>query len=189
MVEDDATLIARARGGDATAMTRLVVRYRGPVYHFARRFLADAALAEDVLQETFLAAQASLGTYRGDGTVKGWLLTIARAKAATLRRRRAGEPAQFDPIDTLEQLGARAGWGHPLSPEDLASRLEQRSLLEQALASLAPDEREVLVLRDVEGLSGEETAAAAGISLAAMKSRLHRGRLQLLAQIKSAVRP
>lgn len=189
MAVDDLTLISLARGGDSAAMTELVLRYRGPVYHFARRILADAALAEDVLQETFLAAQASLAAYRGEGTVKGWLLTIARAKAASMRRRRVGEPTRFDPIDTLEELGARAGWGHPLSPEDLAWRVQQRSLLEQALSTLGDEEREVLVLRDVEGLSGEETAAAAGITLAAMKSRLHRGRLQLLAQVKSAVRP
>ena len=186
---EDVSLVERASRGDRQAMNALVHRHRGAVFQFARRILADAALAEDVLQETFIAAHASLASFRGAGTVKGWLLAIARAKAATALRRRAGEPATFDPVDSLEVLGARAGWGHPLSPEDLASRVEQRSLLERALAALATDEREVVVLRDVEGLSGDETAAAVGISIAAMKSRLHRGRLQLLAQVKSAVQP
>ncbi len=170
-------------------MSELVRRHRGPVYHFARRLVGDAALAEDVLQETFLAAHSSLATFRGDGSMRAWLLSIARAKAATLRRKHAGEAVHDVADASLNELGARAGWGHPLSPEELASRVEQHSLLESALAALPEDEREVVLLRDVEGLSGEETATAAGLTLPAMKSRLHRGRLRLLAQVKSGGQP
>ena len=133
----------------------------------------------DVAEGAADAARGRIAGFLERAAARG-KISQSDAQAAVLR---------IEPVFSLEELGARAGWGHPLSPEDLAWRVQQRSLLEQALSTLPADEREVLVLRDVEGLSGEETAAAAGISLAAMKSRLHRGRLQLLAQVKAVVRP
>ena len=183
---DDA-LLSLARAGDRAAVGALVRRYRSVVYRFARRLVTDPALAEDVMQETFLAATGSLDTFRGEGSLKAWLLSITRAKAGEARRRKAGEPSSFESAGSLDELGARAGWGHALSPEELAARVEQRTLLERGLSGLSPEEREVVLLRDVEGLSGEQVAAALGLSLAAVKSRLHRGRLRLLALVKQEV--
>ena len=79
----------------------------------------------------------------------------------------------------LDELGLQAGWGCPPWTDSFIESLERRDTLEKALARLAPDEREILVLRELEGLSGEETAAVLELSLPAMKSRLHRARLRL----------
>lgn len=180
----DAELARRASAGDRAAFAALVAAHRGAVFGFARRLTRDPSQAADVMQETFLAALARLPGWRGEGSLRGWLLAIARTQALLARRRRAGEPADFEQVESLPELGLEAGWGAALDPQALAERVEARSALERALDRLPDDAREVLLLRDVEGLSGDETAAALGLSVAAMKSRLHRARLQLLAAVK-----
>lgn len=164
--------------------------HRGAVLRFARHLVRDEAAAEDVLQETFLTALKSLKDWRGEGSVRAWLLSITRSKALMARRRRVGEPELSEPLEAAElsALGAEAGWGEPADPEALSARLEERALLERALEALPAPEREVVVLRDVEGLSGEDVARSLGLSLAAMKSRLHRGRLKLVAAVKGGLR-
>jgi len=180
----DAELARRASSGDRAAFSALVATHRGAVFGFARRLTRDADLAADVMQETFLTALQKLAGWRGEGSLRGWLLSIARSQVLLARRRRAGEPAVFEPVESLPELGLEAGWGAPLDPLALAERVEAQSGLERALAALPDEAREVLLLRDVEGLSGDETAAALGLSVAAMKSRLHRARLQLVAAVK-----
>jgi RNA polymerase sigma-70 factor (ECF subfamily) len=188
-MHDDHQLVRQARDGDTRAFGELVVAHRGPVFRFARRLLRDDSAAEDVLQETFLTAHRRLGTWRGDGSFKRWLFAIARSEVLMLRRRRVGEPTDFEPMESLPELGAEAGWGQAMDPQALSERLEERSHLEAALGTLDEAEREVLLLRDVEGLSGEDTAAALGLSLPAMKSRLHRARLRLVAAVKKGGLP
>lgn len=182
-VDDERALVRRAVDGDHDAYARLVELHRGPVFRFARRLAGDDSTAEDVLQETFLAAYRRLSTFRGEGSVRTWLLSIARNAALTTRRRRVGEPASYEPADTLMDLGLEAGWGQP-SPEDRLVGLQSAVELDGALATIPEPEREVLLLRDVEGLSGEETAAVLDLTLAAMKSRLHRARLKLVAALR-----
>jgi RNA polymerase sigma-70 factor (ECF subfamily) len=181
---DEQALVARAAQGDARAFTTLVEAHRGAVYRFALRLTHDSAAAEDVLQETFLTALQGLGGWRGEGELKRWLLAIARSQVLRRARRRAGQPERFEALDSVEALGLAAGWGDPLEAEALRERLAQRASLEAALARLDETDREVLVLRDVEGLSGEDTAQLAGLTVPAMKSRLHRARLRLVAQVK-----
>jgi len=186
-VDADAELCRRAAEGDRQAMSALVAAFRGPLYRFARRLTRDDALAEDVLQETFLTALKKVGGWRGEGTCRGWLFSIARTQVLMAQRRRTGEPEGFEEVEPeaeLPRLGLEAGWGAAMDPEALASRMEAQAQLEAALATLAPAEREVVALRDLEGLSGEDTAQALGLSLAAMKSRLHRARLALVAAVK-----
>ena len=178
----DSELMERVRAGDAAAFTRLVERYRGAVFRFATHLVPDAA--EDVLQETFITALKHVKDLRRDASVKAWLLAIARSKVLQQRSRLSVTRSTPEPDETLEVLARDAGFGAPLSPEELTSRLERQALLERALAAIPEDEREVVVLRDVEGLSGDEAAAAVGLSLPALKSRLHRGRLHLVAALK-----
>lgn len=177
---DEAEWVRRALGGDRVAQSRLVALHRGPVYRLALRLTGQGALAEDVLQETFLVALRSLEKWRGEGSLRAWLYSIARSRALMAHRRTEARAEESVP---LEELGLAAGWGLPPS-DALGRRLEAREALEAGLGRLEAEEREVVVLRDVEGLSGEEAAAVLGLSLPAMKSRLHRGRLKLVAALR-----
>lgn len=159
-----------------------MAEHRGAVYRFARRLTGDDAAAEDVLQDTFLDALKGLHTLSSEAAARPWLLSIARNRAHRGARRRAGEPSAYEPIESLETLGLDAGWGDA-SPETEVARAEDGAALERALATLADGDQEILMLRDVDGLSGEETATVLGLSLAGMKSRLHRARLRLMAAL------
>jgi len=176
----DPELIAATAAGDRAAFGVLVERYQRAILHLARALVHDRQHAEDVLQDTFLAAYRAAGSYRGDAPVANWLYAIARHAAYRLHRR-SHEIASDD--RTIERLGQSAGWGAP-DVERAIARAELRGHLDAALSTLAPDEREVVTLRDALGMSGEETAALLGCSVAAMKSRLHRARLRLAAELR-----
>jgi RNA polymerase sigma-70 factor (ECF subfamily) len=176
----DSELLARVAQGDRQASAHLVERFQAGVLRFARTIVADDATAEDVLQDTFLAALSNARSFRGEASVKTWLYTIARHEA--LRRKRRAARVELD--DDLERLGALAGWGAE-EPDVALAREEARAALAQAFDALEEDDRTVLLLRDVEGLGGAETAAILELSLAAMKSRLHRARLRLLSKLRS----
>ncbi len=177
--DDDETLVARVAAGDREALAELVVRHEARVHRYARSLTRDPSAAEDALQQAFLDVMNGAATFRGASSVRSWLLTITRNAVYRQARRRAGEPEHHVPIDELASL---AGWGS--DPEDLAGRAADRALVGRALDTLGPDSREVVVLRDLEGLSGEETARILGLTLAATKSRLHRARLELAAALR-----
>lgn len=178
---DDA-LVTRAAAGDDQAFGALVSRHEAHVFRLARALTRDREAAEDVLQQTFLSAWQALGRFRGDSSVRTWLLTIARHAAFHRRTEAARRPVDDTPID---ELGIRAGWGGP-GPEELAIREETRVQVARALDRLDPDHRAVLILRELEGLPGDETAALLGLTVAAMKSRLHRARLRFAAEWSAA---
>lgn len=138
----------------------------------------NEADAEDALQEAFVAAWRGAGGYRGGTSARGWLFTIGRHALLRLRRTRVDEPDALVPLDAL---GLEAGWGAEPAAEREA---DEDGLLGQALAQLAPAEREMIVLRDLEGFSGEEAAELTGLTVAAMKTRLHRARLRLVAEAR-----
>lgn len=178
--DDEPALVARARTGDAAAFEALVLRHQGAVYRFARALTRDDARAEDALQETFLSALSALPSWRGESSLRTWLLVIAR-NACLRAHRRDREVATDD--DDLGPLGADAGWGCD-DPEAALARREARDVVARALEALDDDDRALLLLREVEGLSGDETAAVLGVSTAAMKSRLHRARLRFAAALR-----
>ena len=177
----DAELIRAAAAGDRTAFGELVVRHQASVHRFARALTGSPAAAEDVLQETFLAAWRHARTYRGESSLRSWLLTIARRQSFHLRRRPADESSSDD---SLEQLAQAAGFADEAGPERAAMAAQRRARLSAALEALPPEDTEVLLLRDVEEFSGEETAGTLGLTMAAMKSRLHRARLRLAAALR-----
>lgn len=176
----ESDLVARAAAGDHDAFGVLVARHQASVFRLARAVTHSREAAEDVLQQAFLAAWQALPRFRGEASVRTWLLTIARHAAVRRQAAAAREPLDDTP---LEDLGLQAGWGCD-GPEDLAIRSEARATLSRALAALDAEDRTVLTLRELEGLSGEATAALLGVSLPAMKSRLHRARLRLAAEIR-----
>lgn len=178
----DRALLARCAAGDRDACGAFLARHLDAVHRFARAVAGDEVAAEDAVQETFLAALRSAGSFQGEGA-RAWLLTIARNAVHRQHRRRAGEPPRFEPLDAL---GAAAGWGaEDDGPEAALLDAERRAAFGAALDALSPEDREVIVLRDLEGLSGDEAAAVLGLPLATMKTRLHRARLRFAAALRT----
>jgi RNA polymerase sigma-70 factor, ECF subfamily len=180
----DGTLLARVAAGDRDAFAALMARHQDAVFRFARSITRTREDAEDVLQETFLAAYKSAAGFRGDSAARTWLLVIARNAAFRVGRRTPDTTSIEEP--GLWDLGLKAGWGCD-DPENLAMKAQRRDLLQVALNSLEPASREIIVLRDLEGLSGEETAQVLGLTIKGMKSRLHRARLKLTAALRQGV--
>jgi RNA polymerase sigma-70 factor, ECF subfamily len=160
----------------------LVERHQAAVFRFARSIAADDFAAEDALQEAFLAAWRSASTFRGESSVRAWLFAIARNAVMRQHRRRVDEPAENE---SLSDLGEAAGWGSEDDPERDVIESEQREIFERAMNRLNASDREILVLRDLEGLSGEDAAGIIGLPLASMKTRLHRARLRLAANVRN----
>jgi RNA polymerase sigma-70 factor (ECF subfamily) len=172
----DEDLIAAARTGDRAAVDELLARYEQRIYRFGLRMCGDEDSAREVLQETMLAAFRHLPGFRGDAALSTWLYQIARS--CCIKERRGARPmAALD-----EQLRDPA----PAPDLQLHAR-EIGQALAQAVSSLPADQREVLVLRDVEGLSAAEAADVIGIEVGALKSRLHRARMALRQQLAGAL--
>jgi RNA polymerase sigma-70 factor (ECF subfamily) len=180
----DLKLLAASAGGDRDAFGQLAVRHAPTLARLLRHLGCDASNRDDALQDALLAAWRHAPGFRGDGTVRAWLLSLTRHAAFRQRRRRSGEPEHH--LD-LQSLGDAAGWGDTtFDPERAAALAEDRSRLKHALATLSPEDREVLALRDLEGLSGPEAAGILGIPIASMKTRLHRARLRLVAALRAS---
>jgi RNA polymerase sigma-70 factor, ECF subfamily len=172
-------LVERARTGDADALDRLLRILEPQVWRFGLRLCGDREDARDVLQDTLLGAIRTLGEFRGEAALSTWLYTIARSYCIKKRRRPKGAPSGFVSLDAEEGQAARQLADGGDDPAAHAERAELAHLLEKALAELPPAFREVVVLRDVEGLSAPEAAEALGLTVAAVKSRLHRARAAL----------
>jgi RNA polymerase sigma-70 factor (ECF subfamily) len=176
----DDDLIERSSTGDRAAFSTIVDRHARSVLRLARAMTTGDAMAEDVVQETFLKAFRASSTYRpGLGTVRTWIFAIARNESRRMRRERE-LPVDHEDDRPLMALGVDAGWG----AEEAFARAEEVDRLALAMASLSSEDREILVLRDLEAMSGEAVAELLGLALPAMKSRLHRARLRLLAALR-----
>lgn len=172
-------MITAVAAGDMGAFDALVTRTRPGTWRLVRALAPDPAVAEDALQETYLAVWRGAGSFKGDVSGEAWLRGIARRQAARAWRRRKGEPVQAESID---DLGLRAGWG--ADPELAASAAEDRERVHAALATLSHGDREVIVLCDLEGHPGPEAAALLEITPGALRVRLHRARLRLMAALR-----
>jgi RNA polymerase sigma-70 factor (ECF subfamily) len=133
--------------------------------------------AGDVAQESLISMARSLRNFRGDSSVSSWLYTIARRFCMKKRRRGKFAPAREESLDALEIDGAQRLADPAPSPEQIATTRELQHALTRAIDGLEPAQREVLVLRDLEGLSAPEVAKVLGTSVDAVKSRLHRARM------------
>ena len=178
----DESLLRRIGAGDAAAFEILVARHGDALYRFAARICASDRDAEDAVQDGLLAAWRGAATYRGEASARTWLFQVVIHACRRRGRRRAGEPEFHEGVDGATALAA----ADP-SPDDRAAARQVGAALDRVLSDMSEEAREVLLLRDVEGLSGEETAAALGIGLAAMKSRLHRARLDLKERVEATL--
>lgn len=165
-VDPDGPLVERARGGDREAFAALVRRHQGRIHGLVARVLGDQERAAEVAQEVFVRAFMGLRRFRGEAAFGTWLYRIALNELrGTLRRRPRREPLPVVPA----------------SGDNPARRLQRRETAAQVravLAGLRPEERELLVLRDMEGLTYAEMAALLGKPLGSVKSALHRARLR-----------
>lgn len=178
---EELELVNKARVGDSVAFASLVNRYEGKIFRLAMNITQNREDAEDVLQEAFLKAYEHLDQFQGNSKFYTWIVRIAVNQALMkLRKRKSDRSVSLDEqIDTGEDIVVReiAAWDP--DPEEQLSRGELQTILTEAVDSLAPIYRTVFTLRDVDGLSTEETAEALDLSVPAVKSRLLRARLQL----------
>src|SRR4051812_25414635 len=180
-VSDELALVHAAKAGDLGAFEQLVKRYDRNVFRIAQHITQNREDAEDVVQDAFLKAYTNLQNFQENSKFYTWLVRIAVNEALMrLRRRRTGQMVSLDEdIKTDEDSIPRevADWAP--NPEQLYDQGELREILQRTIQGLPAGFRTVFVLRDVEGLSTEETADALGLSIPPVKSRLLRARLQL----------
>ena len=172
---DDAALASRAAQGDALAFRAIMERHNRRLYRVARALLRDDSEAEDVVQEAYLHAFAALPRFRGESSLATWLTRIT-VNEALGRRRRQRPTVELEAVD--QAAGARVipFPGAGADPERSAAQAQIRTLLESSIDALPELFRLVFVMRDVEELSIEETAALLHIRPATVKTRLHRAR-------------
>ena len=173
---NDQELARRMARGDTRALEELMRIYNRRLFRTARAILRDDAAAEDALQEAYLRAYSSIGQFRGEAQLSTWLVRIV-ANEALARRRKEARRAEVLPIvpgaaqeDSMDQSDG---------PQRKAERAEIRRLLEEKIDALPDGYRAVFVLRALEELSVEETAAALDIPAATVRSRFFRARSQL----------
>lgn len=184
---DDTELLTRAQAGDVGAFESLVERHRGRVYGLALRMLNSEADAAEVLQEAFISAYRNLPNFRGDAQFGSWVYKIA-ANHALMRLRHRKVVSQVEtPMEDGPQFNPRGSLMEDVSDfkdaEGEAMDHELRRAIEDATGRLNEESRQVFVLKDLEGMSYEEIAEMLGITVAAVKSRLHRARLSLRSAI------
>jgi RNA polymerase sigma-70 factor (ECF subfamily) len=182
--DGDAALVEGLRRDDPDAVASLVEGYGDRVYRLTRRITGSNEDAEEAAQDALWTAARKIHMFKGESAFGSWLYRIA-ANAAYMklraRRTRANEIALEDVLPSLDREGQHFepidDWSRRV--DDRALQGELREVLESAIAELPPDYRTALVLRDVDGLSNPDVAEALGITLPAVKSRVHRSRLFL----------
>jgi RNA polymerase sigma-70 factor (ECF subfamily) len=183
----DDQLLAAARQGDNAALETLLERYQPNVYRFGLRMCGSVEDAADVVQESLMAMARSLRVFRGDSSVSSWLYTIARRFCIKKRRRSKFAPAREESLDTSAADAAGRLVDPAPNPEQAATNQELASALTHAIDTLDRSQREVLVLRDVEGFTAPEVARILGVSVDAVKSRLHRARVAVREKLAPAL--
>jgi len=177
----DVALVERVRAGDISAYDTLVRKYDRQVFRIAQHITQNREDAEDVVQDAFLKAYQKLDQFQGNSKFYTWLVRIAvNESLMRLRKRRTGKMVSIDEdVETEEGSVPRdlADWAP--DPEQNYTQSELADILRKTIQGLPQGFRVVFVLRDVEGLSTEETAETLGLSVPAVKSRLLRARLQL----------
>jgi RNA polymerase sigma-70 factor (ECF subfamily) len=177
----DQALVDRAKRGDQEGIRLLVEKYQRRVIGLAWGLLGNRPDAEDVAQEAFLRAFRSIGSFRGQSSFRTWLFQIAINAARTYRRTREGRPE--DTRGGAMEFDATPGAG------SLERAVIARDRVRRALATLPPDLREAVVLRDVNGLDYREIAAALGVPMGTVESRIFRGRARLKHALEANIVP
>jgi RNA polymerase sigma-70 factor, ECF subfamily len=185
-LDSDAELLGRLRSGDERAFVSLVERYHDSMLRVATSFVPSRAVAEEVVQDTWLAALRGLAGFEGRSSLRTWLFRILvnRARTTGVREHRSIPIADAGPAVDASRFGLDGAWIAP--PEQWIEEAESRlaagklaALLHASLDDLPDRQREVVTLRDVEGMSSEEACEVLGISEANQRVLLHRGRARI----------
>jgi RNA polymerase sigma-70 factor (ECF subfamily) len=197
--EDESALVARLRAGDRDAFATLIGRHGGPLLRFASSILRERSAAEEVVQETWLAALDGLDAFEERASLRTWLFRILANKARTRAVREgrsvpwpalggggedgpAVDPDRFDPDGRWKAGPGR--WTEE-DPERLALGAETRAAIEAAIASLPEPQRAVITLRDAEGLEAGEICRLLGVTLSNQRVLLHRARARVRQALES----
>lgn len=177
-------LIRAAQQGDSRAFDRLIHRYQGQIYRAMTRACANPDLAQDVLQEAMIRAFRALPQFRGDASFATWLFRIAKNLCVRKQQQMLAHPTisldqplgeEEDAESLLRQMIDHTAQ----NPQQVVLDEEIRQKVREAVDKLPPNLREILILRDMEDLSNQETAQRTGLTVAAVKARLHRARALL----------
>jgi RNA polymerase sigma-70 factor, ECF subfamily len=181
LAKDESVLVAEAKAGSYGAFEELVNRYEKKIYRLGLNVTGNPEDAEEVLQETFLKAFAHLGDFREDSRFYTWIVRIAVNEGLMkLRKRRSDRSVPIeDSVDDDGSVMPREFADWRPNPEQILAQSELESVLKNAASSLPPTFRTVFYLRDVEGLSTQETASLLNLTVSAVKARLFRARLHL----------
>jgi len=183
---DETALVRRSKNRDAGAFGQLVLRHQERILNLLYRMTGDYHAALDLCQDTFLKAYRSIASFEERSSLHTWLYRIATNLCLSRRRSQGRHPEVF-----LEGMGDRSGddpapqpADPTAGPEETAESRERRSQVHQAIQSLDPDLRSVVLLRDLEGLSYEEIAGVLSCPTGTVRSRLHRARLELKEKLR-----
>ena len=183
---EEKKLIEQAQAGDKKALADLVKNYEQTIYNFAFKICRDKNYAEQIMQETFYSMVKSLHQFDHNSKLSTWLYRIVANHCLMMARKaRNRHFISFDDEENLFEEKYAADWSS--IPYKDAENQELKTILDDAIQNLSPDYRLVFLLRDVEGLSTEETAQVTELSVPAVKSRLHRARAFLRKEINEAL--
>ncbi len=194
---DDAELLESLLGGNESSFTELVRRYHPTLVKVARYYVASAASAEDVAQDTWIAVLKGIEKFEGRSSFKTWLLRICanRARTSGVREHRSipVDPNESGPSVAAHRFDQGGMWSEPPVPftDAIDSRLDSAALLgavRDAIDHLGEPQQAVVTLRDVEGLSTQEVAMLLGLSEANVRVILHRGRARVREIVEEAVK-
>jgi len=192
-------VVQRLREGDEAAFTHLVETYHAPLTRFALLFVGDRSVAEEVVQDTWMAVLSGLDTFEGRSALKSWIFSILanRAKTRGVREKRTVAFSDLAPADTddgpavdPDRFASSGGWLAPPTrwdhntPESQLLHAETLAVAKQALEALPPNQRAVVTLRDVEGLDAAEVCNILDVSETNQRVLLHRGRAKVRAALE-----
>ena len=178
-------LINLAKKGDKKALSQLVKLYEQTIYNFAFKICRDKEKAENIIQESFYSMVKSIDQFGGNSKLSTWLYRIVANHCLMLARKMKSRPfVTLENEDDLFEDKQVADWS--FIPEKEVENEELRVILDDAIQKLSPEYRTIFLLRDVEGLSTQETAETVELSIPAVKSRLHRARAFLRNELNKA---
>ncbi|HOG83234.1 MAG TPA: sigma-70 family RNA polymerase sigma factor [Deltaproteobacteria bacterium] len=176
----DAVLVKDLKNGDAKAMEEIVRRYSNKVYNLAYQLTRDNSAAEEIMQDVFLTVIAKINTLTNDAFFSTWLYRVTtNASYGFLRKEKkfTEQTVSEEEVDQEPAIDYVYDWS--TLPDDILLSEESRKILQDSIDALPEAMRTVVIMKDVEGFSNEEIAQTMGLSVPAVKSRLHRGRLVL----------